>query len=105
MSAMQACGLEVRDVEYLREHYARTLRTWVGNLERHWDDAARQVGAARARIWRLYMAGSALGFEPNQITVTLVLGVVTARQGPGHAIQPLRPARAAADGHRGSRLG
>ena len=50
MSAMQACGLEVRDVEHLREHYARTLRTWVGNLERHWDDAARQVGAARARI-------------------------------------------------------
>ena len=81
VSAMQACGLEVRDVECLREHYARTLRTWVGNLERHWDDAARQVGAARARIWRLYMAGSALGFESNQITVDQVLGVATGPAG------------------------
>ena len=30
VSAMQDEGLEVRDVQSLREHYARTLRAWVG---------------------------------------------------------------------------
>ncbi len=31
--AMQACGLEVRDAQSLREHYALTLRHWVDNLQ------------------------------------------------------------------------
>jgi cyclopropane fatty-acyl-phospholipid synthase-like methyltransferase len=50
-------------VESLREHNALTLRAWVENLERHWDEAVAEVDEARARIWRLYMAGSALSFE------------------------------------------
>lgn len=37
--AMEATGVEVRDVESLREHYGRTLRHWVGNLQQHWTDA------------------------------------------------------------------
>jgi len=74
--AMEGAGFEVRDVESLREHYPRTLRAWVGNLESHWDDAVRLVGEARARIWRLYMAGSAVGFEDGGISVHQVLGVV-----------------------------
>ncbi len=81
VSVMQACGFEVRDLESLREHYARTLRAWVANLERHWDEAVRHVGGARARIWRLYMAGSALGFAANRISVHQVLGVRTDRTG------------------------
>ncbi|MGH9074935.1 MAG: class I SAM-dependent methyltransferase, partial [Acidimicrobiales bacterium] len=36
VAAMQVAGLEARDVECLREHYALTLRAWVANLERHW---------------------------------------------------------------------
>ena len=63
VSTMQATGFEVRHLESLREHYARTLRAWVANLEANWDQAVSEVGAPRARIWRLYMAGSALGFE------------------------------------------
>ena len=38
---MEAAGFEVRDVEALREHYARTLRAWVANLEAGWDEAVR----------------------------------------------------------------
>ena len=34
---MQASGFEVRHVESLREHYAKTLRAWVANLEANWD--------------------------------------------------------------------
>jgi cyclopropane-fatty-acyl-phospholipid synthase len=74
--AMERAGFEVRDVESLREHYARTLRCWVANLEANWGEAVTLVGPARARIWRLYMAASALGFEDGGIAIHQVLGVV-----------------------------
>ena len=76
MLAMQRAGFECRDVESLREHYARTLRSWVANLEANWDAAVDEVGSARARIWRLYMAGSVIGFENGGISVHQVLGIV-----------------------------
>ncbi|MBA3431648.1 MAG: class I SAM-dependent methyltransferase [Actinobacteria bacterium] len=75
VSAMQRQGLEVRDVESLREHYALTLRRWVGNLNGDWERAMQLAGAPRARIWRLYMAGAALGFEAGRISVHQVLAV------------------------------
>jgi cyclopropane-fatty-acyl-phospholipid synthase len=84
VTAMQEHGVEVRDVESLREHYARTLRSWVANLENHWDEAVKEVGPARARIWRLYMAGSALSFEAGRINVHQVLGVKPAPAGDSH---------------------
>ncbi len=74
--AMQQAGFEVRDVESLREHYARTLRYWVANLDAHWDEAVAEVGVRRARIWRIYMVGSVLGFEDAGIGVHQVLGVI-----------------------------
>ena len=74
--AMEEAGLEVRDVQSLREHYALTLRTWVANLEREWDRAVELVGEGRARVWRLYMAGAAIGFEDGGNGVHQVLGVV-----------------------------
>lgn len=89
VSRMQQAGLEVRHVESLREHYARTLRHWVANLERHWDAAVAEAGVARARIWRLYMAGSAVGFEAGRIQVHQVLGVRAAPDGTSG--MPLRP--------------
>lgn len=75
VSAMQARGFEVRDVESLREHYARTLRAWVANLEANWAEAQRLVGPARARVWRLYMAASAINFEAGRTSIHQVLGV------------------------------
>jgi cyclopropane-fatty-acyl-phospholipid synthase len=74
--AMERAGFECRDVESLREHYALTLRCWVANLEANWEAAVREVGLTRARIWRLYMAGSVIGFENGGIAVHQVLGVV-----------------------------
>jgi cyclopropane-fatty-acyl-phospholipid synthase len=74
--AMERVGFEVRDVESLREHYARTLRAWVANLEASWDEAVAMVGEARARIWRVYMAGSAVGFTDGGVAIHQVLGVV-----------------------------
>jgi cyclopropane-fatty-acyl-phospholipid synthase len=79
--AMEEAGFEVRDVESLREHYARTLRCWVANLESRWDEAVTLVGEPRAKIWRLYMAGSAVGFEDGGIAIHQVLGVVPTASG------------------------
>jgi cyclopropane-fatty-acyl-phospholipid synthase len=84
--AMERAGFEVRDVESLREHYARTLRCWVSNLESNWDQAIKLVGEPRAKIWRLYMAGSAVGFEDGGIAIHQVLGVVPTET--GHAAMP-----------------
>jgi cyclopropane-fatty-acyl-phospholipid synthase len=81
VDALESAGFEVRDVESLREHYADTLRAWVGNLERNWDDAVRLSSAGRARVWRLYMAGSALGFQSNRLGVNQVLAVRPERDG------------------------
>jgi cyclopropane-fatty-acyl-phospholipid synthase len=76
VTAMERAGFEVRDVESLREHYARTLRAWIANLEGRWDDAVREVGEERARVWRLYMAGSAVGFDDGGLGIHQVLGVL-----------------------------
>lgn len=79
--AMEAAGFEVRDVESLREHYALTLRAWGANLDGSWNEAVRSVGDARARVWRLYMAASAIGFEDGGLSIHQTLGVVDAADG------------------------
>ncbi|MFF3947232.1 class I SAM-dependent methyltransferase [Streptomyces sp. NPDC001902] len=81
VSRLEEAGLEVRDVEAIREHYALTLRQWVANLEAHWPEAVRLAGAGRARVWRLYMAASALSFEQNRIGVNQVLAVRPTKDG------------------------
>ena len=69
LRAAQAAGFEVRDVENLREHYTRTLRAWVSNLERNREGAVAAAGAMSYRLWRLYIAGSAQGFNTRRIAV------------------------------------
>ena len=71
--SMTARGFEVRDTQSLREHYALTLRHWVRNLEQNWDEAVRLAGAGRARVWRLYMAGSAENFARGRTTIHQIL--------------------------------
>ncbi len=72
---IQQAGFEVRDVENLREHYARTLTQWVANLEEHWDEAVELAGEGRARVWQLYMSGSINGFRDGGIQIYQTLGV------------------------------
>jgi cyclopropane-fatty-acyl-phospholipid synthase len=62
LRAAERAGFEVRDVENLREHYARTLRAWVANLDAHHERVLEVTDARTERIWRLYMAGSARNF-------------------------------------------
>jgi cyclopropane-fatty-acyl-phospholipid synthase len=81
VTLLEGAGFEVRDVQALREHYARTLRAWVANLEARWPEAVRLTSPGRARVWRLYMAASALAFEHGRIGVNQVLAVKAHRDG------------------------
>jgi cyclopropane-fatty-acyl-phospholipid synthase len=85
VTALETGGFEVLDVEALRQHYALTLRAWVRRLETNWDEAVRLTSLGRARVWRLYMASSAVGFETGLTGVNQILV-----QRAGGAQPPLR---------------
>jgi cyclopropane-fatty-acyl-phospholipid synthase len=89
LSLMNDTGFEVRHEENLREHYALTLAGWCANLDKHWDEAVAEVGEGTARVWRLYMAGSRLGFERNVVELHQTLGVKLGAE--GQSGMPLRP--------------
>jgi cyclopropane-fatty-acyl-phospholipid synthase len=89
ISLMHDTGFEIRHEENLREHYAKTLAAWSRNLDENWDAAVKEVGEGTARVWRLYMAGSRLGFDRNNIQLHQVLGVKL--HADGTAGMPLRP--------------
>lgn len=82
----EQAGFEVRDVENLREHYARTLRHWVDRLETRRTEAIGLVGEAVYRTWRLYMAASAYGFACGRINVNQTL---LAKPDAGRSYLPL----------------
>jgi cyclopropane-fatty-acyl-phospholipid synthase len=84
VSHMNDAGFEIRHEENFREHYARTLSFWSANLDANWDDAVADVGETRARVWRLYLAASQVGFELNNIQLHQVLGVKVAEGGEAH---------------------
>lgn len=69
LGVAERVGFEVRDVENLREHYARTLQMWVKRLEANRLQAVERAGLTPFRIWRLYMAGSAVSFENASIAI------------------------------------
>ncbi|MDB5306396.1 MAG: Cyclopropane-fatty-acyl-phospholipid synthase [Gemmataceae bacterium] len=75
LKTAEEAGLEVRDVESLREHYALTLRHWVRRLEENAAEAKRITDEATYRIWRLYMAGSADGVRSARGNLFQVLFV------------------------------
>jgi cyclopropane-fatty-acyl-phospholipid synthase len=65
----ERAGFEVRDLESLRLSYARTLRHWVANLQRNREAAVAASSEKAYRIWRVYMAGSAVAFEQGGVSV------------------------------------
>ena len=69
LQAAELSGFEVRDVESLREHYPLTLRHWVYKLEENANEVRRLTSDVTYRIWRLYMAASAQGFQRGRLTI------------------------------------
>jgi cyclopropane-fatty-acyl-phospholipid synthase len=80
----EAAGFEVRDVENLREHYAITLRHWVRRLAEQRPEAIKAAGEVTYRTWRLYMSGSAHGFESGRINVNQTLLAKMTPDGRSH---------------------
>jgi cyclopropane-fatty-acyl-phospholipid synthase len=69
----EQAGFELRDAESLRTSYALTVRRWLDNLERNRQAALEAADETTYRIWRLYMAGSAVAFDAAAISVYQLL--------------------------------
>lgn len=78
---LEAHGFEVHDVEGWREHYARTTELWARNLVAHRAEAEAIAGAAKTRLWILYLAGVSLGFRNGSINIFQTLASKR-RRGP-----------------------
>jgi cyclopropane-fatty-acyl-phospholipid synthase len=81
VTAVEDSGLEVQHHENIRVHYAKTLAGWCQNLKDNWDECVAEVGEGTARVWGLYMAGSRIGFERNEIQLHHVLATKTTPEG------------------------
>ncbi|MDP1791211.1 MAG: class I SAM-dependent methyltransferase, partial [Methylibium sp.] len=73
MAAMAEAGLETLDVENLRPHYARTLWAWSDALEARLDAARALTSERVVHAYRLYLAGSAMGFERGWMSLNQLL--------------------------------
>ena len=60
---MSEAQLEPLDIENLRPHYARTLWDWSDALEAQLPQARALTPESVVRAYRMYLAGSAMGFE------------------------------------------
>ena len=72
---IEDAGFEVIGVEAMREHYARTIRAWLANFEQNQPAVATILTEEQVRVWRLYLAGSALAFEDGRMGVDQILAV------------------------------
>ncbi|GAC1339314.1 MAG: cyclopropane-fatty-acyl-phospholipid synthase family protein [Candidatus Dormibacteria bacterium] len=68
-TTLERAGLELRDVESLREHYALTLEAWAQRLESRYAEAEQIAGPERARVWKLYLTGAAVGFRLGTLSI------------------------------------
>ncbi len=92
LAVMADAGLEGLDTENLRPHYARTLWAWSDALESQLERARRTTAERTLRAYRLYLAGSAMGFERGWMALHQTLAArPSGRVGEG----PIRGAQSA----------
>ncbi|WP_332776759.1 class I SAM-dependent methyltransferase [Polaromonas sp.] len=92
---MARSGLEMVDAENLRPHYARTLWAWSDALEARLDEALKVLSMSgdteRAekilRAYRLYLAGSATGFEQGWISLHQLLATRPSGYAPDEPVK------------------
>ena len=73
LGVLEPAGLEVRDVENLRLHYARTLEQWLERFEKSSALVEEKFGTRFLRTWRLYLAGSIASFRSGGCQLFQVL--------------------------------
>lgn len=79
-------GFETLDVENMREHFELTLREWTRRLYARRQEAYALAGEARTRLWLIYFALFAKGFERGSV---LVYQTVAQKRRPGPSGLPL----------------
>lgn len=79
-------GFETLDVEDMREHFELTLREWTRRLYARREEAYALAGEARTRLWLIYFALFAKGFERGSV---LVYQTVAQKRRPGPSGLPL----------------
>ncbi len=79
-------GFETLDVEDMREHFELTLHEWTRRLYDNREAAYEMVGEARTRLWLIYFALFAKGFERGSV---LVYQTVAQKRRPGPSGLPL----------------
>ncbi len=84
ITAAERHNFEARDVESLRENYARTLRHWARRLEANQEAALARVDERTYRIWRLYLSAVANWFDRGYISVFQSLFVKQTDEGKAH---------------------
>ncbi|MEW1908718.1 cyclopropane-fatty-acyl-phospholipid synthase family protein [Kitasatospora sp. NPDC085895] len=85
---LEGAGLEVRQVEAMREHYARTIDAWYDTLRERHADFTGLVGEPTVRLWQLYTAGSSLAFAEGRMGVDQILAVRPAGPAVRYAAAP-----------------
>ncbi|MBB3045413.1 SAM-dependent methyltransferase [Nocardioides soli] len=70
---LEVGGLEVRQVQSLREHYVRTVADWLARLEANVDRLTDLVGEEVVRVWRLYLVGGSMAFRDGRMGVDQIL--------------------------------
>ena len=73
MSVFEPSKFSIIDVENLRMHYARTCNAWLQNFEAVAGEVEETYGEEFVRMWRLYLAGSAAGFQSGTLQLFQIL--------------------------------
>lgn len=69
LTRVERSGLIVTDIEILRLHYARTLRSWRERFVRNWQHAVDLKGERFCRMWEFYLAGAEAAFLYQHVMV------------------------------------
>ncbi|GGY39801.1 SAM-dependent methyltransferase [Parvularcula lutaonensis] len=83
---MGRIGLEVMDVECLREHFFLTLKAWEERLAANREAAVKEAGEARTSLWQIYFALFIKGFERGASSNYAITAV---KRQPGRTALPL----------------
>jgi cyclopropane-fatty-acyl-phospholipid synthase len=63
LAILEQGDFNVLDIENLRQHYALTLEHWLQRFDTSYKEVCLMFGEEFARMWRLYLAGSMVGFR------------------------------------------
>jgi cyclopropane-fatty-acyl-phospholipid synthase len=69
LPSIERSGLLVTDIEFLRLHYAETLRAWRERFLAHREEAERIYDQRFVRMWEFYLAASEMAFREQAMMV------------------------------------